>query len=53
MCEDKIPIVTKYLVSAFGHGSRTMAVPQRPMGLDIKLSQPKFRLNYQLIARKL
>ena len=26
--------------SAFGHAFRAMAMPQRPVGLDIKLSQP-------------
>ena len=26
-----------------------MAMPQRPVGIDVKLSQPNMRLNYLLV----
>ena len=43
----KIRII-KLAIKSFGHASRAMAMPQRPVGLDMKLSQPNVGLIYPL-----
>ena len=36
-------IMLDYFFTASGHASRAMAMPQRPVGLDMNLSQPNVR----------
>ena len=41
-------MIIKLAIKSFGHASRAMAMPQRPVGLDMKLSQPNVGLIYPL-----
>ena len=38
----------KLAIYSFGHASQATAMPQRPVGLDMKLSQPNVGLIYPL-----
>ena len=40
-CNEGLSVVGPYL-TASGHASRAMAIPQRPVGLGMNLSQPNY-----------